>query len=1002
MMTGIRFEILKSILIFAPLIATIQALPPQGDDGCDTYLWRRCSAQNECDDEAKFKRLSWASPEYGNDPSSFPPAWQDYHYENYSQYECKVPPIDGCNVTRCVPVLSSGFDCTVEADCHDGEQCNAGKCGACYETPGYAMGACHQPQTFGQGGTPPYQEGESGCAGDHCHHTCSYDTKCVRILSDTTDIDLTATHNGLGPIKVTDESRATITRPGKCGDSDPGGEASGMRCAAPVHRSVTQRERTPDALRGHNDNVVVLNIYFNQGLDHYIEIDSNDLEQYSVRSDHWIDVGSVLPDISALRTDDGIIAGKGVYAFGLGNWHFGRKGLVTCEARYTDDAPLHTSWAGVEPDTSLKMSTLQTRVCTRWQNRGPTVVTFGNHEFGDDERWCTEWGASSTFGNTLPFSAKCEISGSNVSHIIPNEEQRDLMLSNISSAYNRGSITGAPMLRIAFHDAAPYSPPNIGLIKGGPQGCMRFEHVQGNEGNSGLHFTIDTIGPSVGCGGIWSGVFESCPWSVADVLQFVGAFASAEMMNTDSNQLDSIVSDLRWGRHDAPGMFCTGELQLAQPDHDGGHLAGFLAHGSSVGGSVTERLAVTFESTRVYFEDRLGLAPKHWVAILGAHSVGGVRGLIQARNTRFMFDKTPTVLDNKYYERLALAAVTNFASLCPMNKKMGHAHWWGPGESAWSSDNDHWLTLLDTDVAMVLNPSTLSFVQEYASDEEVFLKRFREAFLIIGELGYASNALFVIPSTTTPGPIPTTAPTLNSTTEPTFPERTSKPSNSPVSDPTRNPTMAPTLNPTAAPTLNPTAAPIIKPTPKPSNSPVSDPTRNPTMAPTLNPTAAPTIKPTPKPSNSPVSDPTRNPTMAPTLNLTTAPTINPTMEPTFTERTPEPTSVCPNKHAEVLFTIQTDRRGAETQFKVLLRKSNGKFKKKVLGQKKFPNTKLVSRRKCIQKKKCYKFIIADRGRDGICCAYGMGWYKLTFNENVIKLSTFTNKRRETKRFGFCK
>jgi len=675
-----------------------------------------------------------------------------------------------------------------------------------------------------------------------------------------------------------------------------------MRCAAPLHRAVTQRDRTPDTLRGHDDNIVELSIYKNQGWDHYIEFNSQEFQHSSMSGNHWVNVGSVVPDISTLQLDGGVIVGKGAYAFGLATWHWGRKALVTCEVRYNDDAPLHTTWANIQPDKSLKMSTLQTRVCTRWEDRGQTVVTFGDHDFGDEDRWCTGWGQSSNFGSLLPFSAKCTVSGPNVSHVIPNEEQRDLIISNTLTAYNQKKITGPPMLRIAFHDAAPYSPKEVGLIKGGPQGCMRFEHIHGNEGNSGLHFTIDSIGPSVGCGWIRNNEFESCPWSVADIIQFVGAFASAEMMDNDNgDQLDSIVSNMRWGRHDAPGLLCSGELQLAQPDHDGGHLAGFFVHGSSVGGNVTDRLAATFESTRVYFEDRLGLTPKHWVAILGAHSVGGVRGLIQARNTRFMFDETPNTLDSKYYERLVLAAVTNFASLCPMNKKMGHAHWWGPGESEWGSDNNHWLTLLDTDVAMVLNPITLGFVQMYASDLDAFLKAFREAFLIIGELGYTDDSLFEIPTATTPRPTPLTSKTLSPQ------KQTSKPSKE-------------------------------EQTPKPSIA-------------------------------------------------TTAPVSQPIG--------------CSKRETTFLLTIKTDSRGSETHFKMLSRNNKGKFKKKVFSAKKFPNNKRVTRDMCIEKKKCYKFIIEDRGQDGICCAHGKGWYKITRNGKLIKKSSFNNKEKESKQFGKC-
>lgn len=76
-----------------------------------------------------------------------------------------------------------------------------------------------------------------------------------------------------------------------------------------------------------------------------------------------------MPDIETLRGEEGDFVV-------LGGWHWARKGIVTCEVRYTDDAPIHTAWAGIQPDMSLKMSTLQTRICVRWQNKGDTVRSF--------------------------------------------------------------------------------------------------------------------------------------------------------------------------------------------------------------------------------------------------------------------------------------------------------------------------------------------------------------------------------------------------------------------------------------------------------------------------------------------------------------------------------------------------------------------------------------------------------------------------------------------------
>ena len=78
-------------------------------------------------------------------------------------------------------------------------------CVACDSTPHYADGACHQVKTDGHGGTPPFEEGESGCAGDHCRHVCSYDTQCFCVQNDSVFADLTATHNNLGPVLISSD-----------------------------------------------------------------------------------------------------------------------------------------------------------------------------------------------------------------------------------------------------------------------------------------------------------------------------------------------------------------------------------------------------------------------------------------------------------------------------------------------------------------------------------------------------------------------------------------------------------------------------------------------------------------------------------------------------------------------------------------------------------------------------------------------------------------------------
>ena len=142
-------------------------------DVCDRFKWRTCASDADCAYE------TW---EYGDYLSGVGIAdWEDVSFDSYGTYECVVPPIDGCNVSRCVPMLVSAFSCANETDCFDGDACNdiddatgRGVCGACAATPGYAEGACHQPFTTGNDdGVPSFSEGESGCAGDHCLHVCA-------------------------------------------------------------------------------------------------------------------------------------------------------------------------------------------------------------------------------------------------------------------------------------------------------------------------------------------------------------------------------------------------------------------------------------------------------------------------------------------------------------------------------------------------------------------------------------------------------------------------------------------------------------------------------------------------------------------------------------------------------------------------------------------------------------------------------------------------------------
>jgi len=56
--------------------------------------------------------------------------------------------------------------------------------------------------------------------------------------------------------------------------------------------------------------------------------------------------------------------------------------------------------------------------------------------------------------------------------------------------------------------------------------------------------------------------------------------------------------------------------------------------------------------------------------------------------------------------------------------------------------------------------------------------------------------------------------------------------------------------------------------------------------------------------------------------------------------------------------------------------------------------------RCISKGECFKFVIKDASRDGLCCGYGQGYYKLLVDGTEIRYSTYANNRaREKETFG---
>mmetsp|Transcript_41726 Transcript_41726/g.49983 ORF Transcript_41726/g.49983 Transcript_41726/m.49983 type:complete len:915 (-) Transcript_41726:159-2903(-) len=771
-------------LLFPPFLVSAQwyyEKPPL--DSCDKYKWRLCEDVSDCEYDT-WKDASFVeSGAIGDIPD-----WEDESYDNFASFQCIAPTSihETCTNKRCVPILLSGYSCRSESDCFDGATCSleTKMCVACDSTPHYADGACHQVKTDGHGGTPPFEEGESGCAGDHCRHVCSYDTQCFRVQHDSVFADLTATHNNLGPVSISSDDRADLIRPSNCGGTDSGRDSSGMRCAGAIHRLVTSKYSTPQILKDRNLDFVELSIK-NHEWDNWVALNGNETLYNAVTQPDGVFVGYPIPD-NAYKFS-GIHVGKGAYAFGLSGWHWGKKALIQCDVRFTDSEPIHTEWGGMSPSKEVIRSTLLTRICARWSGfEGETTVTFIDNqgevvEFNNVNMLCGDWGTSSTFGNTFPFGAECNLNGPNVVHVIPDEEQRYKMETSIRAAIQQGSVRGADVVRSSFHDAATYTVDPT-QTRGGARGCLRFEHVHGNAANEGIAFSIDAIGKSLGCGGIWNGRFTQCPWSMADILQFSGAVSIDEMGGPKFS------SRMSWGRPDDAYIFCQGEMQLRMPDADGGHKKGFNEVGPNGNGTgAVARLKIVFESTRRYFEDQVGLNKHEWVALLGAHTIGGVRGLVNpARNTRLNFDAQPNTFDNSYYKRLMVAMNSNLLSLCPMSRKLGPSHWLEPGDNWMPHHNDAWLVLLDTDVSLVFDNVTSKIISDYATNQTFFFELFWHTYVKLSELGFDNlfklgTSTTLVPTTTSSlaSPLPTYSPssTLFPTSSPT---RTHLPSASPT------------------------------------------------------------------------------------------------------------------------------------------------------------------------------------------------------------------------------
>lgn len=83
--------------------------------------------------------------------------------------------------------------------------------------------------------------------------------------------------------------------------------------------------------------------------------------------------------------------------------------------------------------------------------------------------------------------------------------------------------------------------------------------------------------------------------------------------------------------------------------------------------------------------------------------------------------------------------------------------------------------------------------------------------------------------------------------------------------------------------------------------------------------------------------------------------------------------------------LTTDNWGGETSFRVMRRRPNGKFKKKVFSGNGYESNADYVESKCLPKNKCYRLVVVDSFGDGLCCSDGQGSYKAYWKGKVFCL-----------------
>ena len=99
---------------------------------------------------------------------------------------------------------------------------------------------------------------------------------------------------------------------------------------------------------------------------------------------------------------------------------------------------------------------------------------------------------------------------------------------------------------------------------------------------------------------------------------------------------------------------------------------------------------------------------------------------------------------------------------------------------------------------------------------------------------------------------------------------------------------------------------------------------------------------------------------------------------------------CPEGHALLRLQVVTDANGAEeNRFVVKKRGDDNKYREKVFIQEDLQSSATETFEMCLPVDECYRFVMWDSGKDGVCCDDGEGGYTVTWDGSLV-VDTLSN------------